>query len=232
MICILLCKFKEDPIFSVISYNFIFYDRQVLEERVNEVESFFCEETSNVAKDDFGNSTKSVAEKSALDPDVSVKLSEREPLALKEHVGNFSSTNISDTHNFPIEYLNKESNQASSNISSSETNEMKVIPVLNKDNVKDIEDELVVIPSESASSEVSNQSRYENIKRLSIANKASLKPTLSNGKPGDMLDLDDEKDVPERKNSEQQKVQNLIERFVQQVNYTKQGPKERDIEIQ
>ena len=131
----------------------------------------------------------------------------------------------------PNEDLNKEPTQASLN--SSETDKLGVIPVLNVDNIKDTfsEDELFVIPSESASSDTPNQSRFESIKRLSIASKASLKPTLSRGKPGDMLDLDDEEDASARKNSEHQKVQNLIERFVQQVNYTKQAPKERDIEI-
>ena len=64
----------------------------------------------------------------------------------------------------------------------------------------------------------------ENIKRLSIAK--VNKPTL-HGRPGQLLDFDSENtSIPDQK----EKVNNLIERFVQQVTNTKKSPR-KDVQI-
>lgn len=71
----------------------------------------------------------------------------------------------------------------------------------------------------------SHKEKVENIKRLSIAK--VNKPTL-HGRPGQLLDFDLESEAtPDQK----EKVNNLIERFVQQVTNTKKTPKKKDIQI-
>lgn len=70
----------------------------------------------------------------------------------------------------------------------------------------------------------SHKEKVENIKRLSVA-KVS-KPTL-HGRPGQLLDLDVETTTPDQK----AKVDNLIERFVQQVTNTKKSPQKKDVQI-
>lgn len=199
-----------------------------MEHRVSEVESFFCEETLNVKEDDFSGSVTPIVKKNSTNLSVKPKESDQPSILCRESVDQVISGDTCDSHLFPVEDLNKEPTHNFSSGSELETDEIGVIPVKN---FKDLntEDELVAI--QSTSSETPNQTRFENIKRLSIANKVSLKPTLSHGKPGDILDLDEEEDASAKKKSEHEKVQNLIERFVQQVNYTKQAPKERDIEI-
>ncbi len=75
------------------------------------------------------------------------------------------------------------------------------------------------------SSVFSHKEKVENIKRLSIAK--VNKPTL-HGRPGQLLDFDLESEsTPDQK----EKVNNLIERFVQQVTNTKKSPKKKDIQI-
>ena len=74
------------------------------------------------------------------------------------------------------------------------------------------------------SSVFSHKEKVENIKRLSIAR--VNKPTL-HGRPGQLLDLDAEATTPDQKS----KVDNLIERFVQQVTSTKKSPQKKDVQI-
>ncbi len=70
----------------------------------------------------------------------------------------------------------------------------------------------------------SHKEKVENIKRLSVAK--VNKPTL-HGRPGQLLDLEVETTTPDQK----AKVNNLIERFVQQVTNTKKSPQKKDVQI-
>lgn len=77
----------------------------------------------------------------------------------------------------------------------------------------------------NSSSVFSHKEKVENVKRLSIAK--VNKPTL-HGRPGQLLELDLENiSTPDQK----EKVNNLIERYVQQVTNTKKSPQKKDVQI-
>jgi hypothetical protein len=220
------------------------YDyRQVLEDRVKEIEEFFKSESEESENETENLVTISIPEKVlslpsnqellVVDPfptlittdnvpDVpeNISLESKKPQSATTASYNVdkSSQPDSEGHNdaFSNHSVHKEK-AGSSNSFDEASHEIKYSADLISDGSNDSWLDL--------SSVFSHKEKVENVKRLSIAKVKN--PTL-HGRPGQLLDFDLENSSAR---DQKEKVNNLIERFVQQVTNTKKSPQKKEVQI-
>ena len=197
------------------------------------MESFFCEEDDEAEKNN--SSENSALQANCESPNAISEFPESQSMNDLESSTVKVPNEACDQDEFFLEedsHITSQKSPLDSSAFGSATERIGVSPL---ENVADHLDKVAVTPPPVQSEDAldhfepvfSEKVKLETLKRLSIA-KATLNPTL-HGKPGEMLELDEE--FASKTDCEHKKVQNLIERFVQQVNYTKASPKERDIQI-
>lgn len=206
----------------------------MLEERTKEIEEFFKSDSEESENEDNKTNPLPSNDKETVQPKQDCQ---------QQHISDATENDKLESEKIPLSLSNSDSqpipqemeeivNDWNQEINiSQEENENKITHQLPLQIDNQIEKESPLLLSEHSndswqdlSSVFTQKEKIENIKRLSVA-KVS-KPTL-HGRPGQLLDLDVEPISTEQKN----KVNSLIDRFVQQVTGTKKSPKKKDVQI-
>ena len=231
----------------VLNKSSLHYDyRQVLEDRVKEIEEFFKSESEESENETENLVTISIPEKVLSLPsnqellvvdsfptlitidnvpdvpeNISLESEKSQSVTTASYNVDKSSQPDSEGHNEAIDASSNHSvhkeKAGSSNSFDEASHEIKYSADLISDGSNDSWLDL--------SSVFSHKEKVENVKRLSIAKVKN--PTL-HGRPGQLLDFDlENSSVRDQK----EKVNNLIERFVQQVTNTKKSPQKKEVQI-
>ena len=215
----------------------MFINSQVLEDRAKEVETFFKSESEESEAEENPKSEPSpaVVEKQPFDTaEAPVELNsiEQLPTETSETITGLSATaGTSECSENLSQLLQTEEKPEEKS-----ADRVEKPRIIIEDPPEEIEsiispmktlvemDKLESSPDLSHSVAMDHKERLANLKRMSIA--SVPKPSL-HGRPGQIIDLNDDGDDTGSKAG----VNNLIERFVEQVSSLKKSPRKKDVQL-